>query len=148
MGNETNAKKSVKNHVFFYNMYPKNWKSTDFVTGHICFYQGKSEKNTKKKRVFFTFFCSVFLLFALIVGVRELLGQALYVYSKIFRFPGSNPKPSHVSANGIPGPKWSLYLLPKKNIRHFGIKIDWGGKYYIQCIRANGKRVRFKYTIA
>jgi hypothetical protein len=34
--------------------------------------------------------------------------------SKIFRFPGSNPKPLYVSANGILGPKWSPYVLPKK----------------------------------
>ena len=38
----------------------------------------------------------------------------LYVSSKIFRFPGSNPKTLYVSANGIPGPKWSLYVFPKK----------------------------------
>ena len=40
----------------------------------------------------------------------------LYVSSKIFRFSGSNPKPLHVSSKGIPGPKWSLYGLPKKNL--------------------------------
>ena len=72
----------------------------------------------------------------------------LYVSSKIFRFPGSNPKPLYVWANGIPGQKWSLYVLPKKKIRHLGIKIDWGGKCYLQCIRANGKLVNFKYIIA
>ncbi len=47
----------------------------------------------------------------------------LYVPSKIFRFPGSNPKPLHVSSKGISGPKWSLHGLPKK-IHHLGIKID------------------------
>ena len=46
--------------------------------------------------------------------------------------------PLHVLAKGITGPKWSLYGLPKK-IRHLGIKIDWGEKYYLQCIGANGK---------
>ena len=53
----------------------------------------------------------------------HVISMILYVCSKIFRFSGSNPKPLHVSAKGIPGPKWSLYGLPKK-IRHLGIKID------------------------
>ena len=39
--------------------------------------KAKVKKNTKKKRVFFTFFYTVFLLFALISGERELSGQAL-----------------------------------------------------------------------
>ena len=61
MGNETNAKKGVKNHVFFYNMYLKNWKSTDLVTGHICFYW----KKTLKKTCFFHVFLHCFFAFCL-----------------------------------------------------------------------------------
>ena len=30
-------------------------------------------------------------------------------------------------------------LCSPKKIRHLGIKIDWGEKYYLQCIGANGK---------
>ena len=47
----------------------------------------------------------------------------LYVSSRIFRFRGSNPRPLYVSANGIPGPKWSLYLLPKNNLSSWNQ--DW-----------------------
>ena len=62
----------------------------------------------------------------------------LYTSDKIFRFPGRNLKPLHVSAKRYPRPKMVTLCFPKK-ICHLGIKIDWGEKYYLQCIGVNGK---------
>ena len=56
------CQKKCKKSCFFYNMYPKNWKSTDFVTGYICFYQGKTIGQKWKKTLKKTCFFHVFLL--------------------------------------------------------------------------------------
>ena len=62
----------------------------------------------------------------------------LYASDKIFRFPGRNLKPLHVSAKGIPDPKWSLYVSRKK----FAIsesRLIEGDNIIYNVLRANGK---------
>jgi hypothetical protein len=59
-------------------MYPEIEKVHIWSRVTFASIKAKVKNNTKKKRVFFTFFCSVFLLFALMSGVHELLEQVLF----------------------------------------------------------------------
>ena len=97
-------------HVFlFYYMYPKTWKSIDFVTDEFCFYLAKVKKTLKKTYFFFTFFFSVFLLLALMSGVHKLSGHALY----------QSP-----SKDGVQN--FVVFFCKKKNI----ILFMWGRRWF------------------
>ena len=71
----------------------------------------------------------------------------LYVSDKISRFPGRNLKPLHVSEKGITGPKWSLYVSPKKFVISESRLIE-GRNIICNVLEQMGKLLRFKYTIA
>ena len=71
----------------------------------------------------------------------------LYVSGKIFRFAGRNLKPLHVSAKGIPDPKWSLYPSRKKFVILESRLIE-GRNIIYNVLEQMGKLLRFKYTIA
>ncbi len=71
----------------------------------------------------------------------------VYVSDKIFRFPGRNLKPLHVSAKGIPDPKWSLYVSRKKFVISESRLIE-GKNIMYNVLEQMGKLLRFKYTIA